>query len=243
MKITLIGLGIALAVSLLFNMVLLGRLRDEEDLRTTLQTAPRPSRSEASVELGRPLEAPEPLPTIRGAPLVVPAASTAKSPAPAPAASSIVRNDPKVQEVLDAQDSFSAFWKDLDRVVKARARFDEAKYVQTVLTSTMDFLELPPSVRAPFSQAAQAAASAAAMARKDYDAARKALPPKDKSNAAAYADYQQRKDAVDLRYQTLMKTAVDGLRVHLDPNRPRHAEFASNSEKWIRNLAPRPTQP
>ncbi len=247
MKIPLVGLGIALAVSLLFNVVLMGRLRDEEEMRTTLQTAPRPSRSESPIETGgRPYSSsPEPLPTIREAPLVIPAASSSNSKAAVQgtAASSIIRSDPKVQEVLDAQDSFSAFWKDLDRVVKARSRFDEAKYAQTVLASTMEFLELGPSARTPFSHAAQAAASAAAMARKDYDAARLVLPPKDKANPTTYAAYQQQKDAVDARYQAQVKAAVEGLKAHLDPSRPRHAEFASNSERWIRNLMPRPTQP
>ena len=244
MKIILVGTGIALAVSLLFNVVLMGRLHDEEEMRTTLQTAPRPSRSESPIETGaRPYAAPDPLPTIREAPLVIPAASPSKAAAQGTAAPSVIRSDPKVQEVLDAQDSFSAFWKELDRVVKARSRFDEAKYVQTVLASTMEFLELGPSARTPFSQSAQAAASAAAMARKDYDAGRQALPPKDKANPATYAVYKQQKDAVDARYQAAMKSAVDGLKAHLDPARPRPAEFASNSERWIRNLAPRLTQP
>jgi len=247
MKIILVGTAIALAVSLLFNVVLMGRLHDEEEMRTTLQTAPRPSRPESPIETGgRPYSStPEPLPTIREAPLVIPAASSSnpRAAVPGTTAPSIIRSDPKVQEVLDAQDSFSAFWKDLDRVVKARNRFDEAKYVQTVMTSTMDYLELGPSVRGSFSQAAASSASAASMARKDYDAARQALPPKDKANPTTYAAYQQQKDAVDARYQAQMKAAVDGLKAHLDPNRPRHAEFASNSERWIRNLVPRPTQP
>lgn len=156
---------------------------------------------------------------------------------------SFVRNDPKVSEVLDAQDSYSAYWKDLDRVFKARSKFDESKYVQTVLAATVDYLELPENGRVAFSQAAQSAAVGVAQARKDYDAARKALPPKDKANPATYTAYQQQKDGIDARYQEQVKVAVESLKVALDPNRPRHAEFASNAEKWLRNIAPRPSQP
>ena len=44
------------------------------------------------------------------------------------------------------------------------------------------------------------------------------------------------------RYAELIKV-VDSLKVGLDPKRPRHMEFASGAERWLKNLAPRPQQP
>lgn len=243
MKIWPVTLGVLLLISLLFNAVALVRLKEAEGERHAAA-----ARFQVSTEApATPLRAEAPLPdhggTSRPSAPAVSAPSVGKAVPPGAAPVSSVRNDPKVTAVLDAQDSFNAFWKDLDRIFKARAKFEEPKYLEAVLGSTMDYLEIPESGRAAFSQAAAAASLSVANARKEYDAGRKALPPKDKTNAAAYAAYQQQKAAVDTRYQEQVKAAVDGLKVTLDINRPRHLEFASNAEKWLRNLAPRPSQP
>jgi hypothetical protein len=251
MKAGTVVLGMMLAVSGLVNLVLLARLRERGEVkagapaaspRASLRDdrAPQPARAE------RPLEAAVPLPS----PVAEPAAAaplTVKSggakAAPAPITIPAVRNDPQVLGVLEAQEEFNVFWKDLDRVFKARSKFDEPKYFQTVVTATEDFLGLPESTRAAFREAAKSGASGLAYARREYDAARKALPPKDKANVAAYAAYQQQKEALDIRYQEQTRLAVEGVKVHLDPKQPRHAELASNLEKWLKNLAPKATQP
>lgn len=235
-------LSVSLAVSLLFNLMALARFRDSASTPSAGPSTSRTARPDPDGEAPPRSYAPIPVPQVREAPLVVPAATAPRGTAPV-TVPSVIRADPKVQEVLDAQDAFSAFWKDLDRVVKARSRFDEAKYSQTVITATADYLELPESSRGPFFQAAQTAASNAALVRKEYEDSRKALPQRDKANPASYTAYQQQKDAIDVRYQNQMKALTEGLKQSLDLNRPRHAEFASNAEKWIRNLAPRPTTP
>src|SRR6185369_16361217 len=136
-----------------------------------------------------------------------------------------LRNDPKVREVLQANEAYGAFWKDIDRLSKVRSKFDEPKYQQTVTTATSDFLELGDPARAQFEEAARIAATNYAQAKKEYEAAKTALPPKDKSNPTAVAAYQQQKDALDLRYQTQVKAAVDSLRPYLNPADARHQEF------------------
>jgi hypothetical protein len=155
-----------------------------------------------------------------------------------------VRQDPRIAEVIDAQEKFSAFWKDLDKLFKAKGRVDDAQYFQAAVTTTADFLELPQASRAQFLEASRSGVAALVRSRQEYDAARSALPPKDKNNPAAYAVYQERKDAVDQRYQEQVKAAVSGVKAVLDPSRPRHAEFATQAERWLRNLVPpKPQQP
>src|SRR6185436_5820776 len=134
------------------------------------------------------------------APAGKPAAKAAPSGPPLTQAS--LRNDPKVREVLQANEAYGAFWRDIDRLSKVRSKFDEPKYQQTVTTATSDFLELGDPARAQFEEAARIAAANTAQAKKEYEAAKTALPPKDKSNPTSYAAYQQQKDALDLRYQT-----------------------------------------
>jgi len=243
MKIWPVVMGILLLISLLFNVVALVRLKEAEaerhpaapSSRLSQQPASSSPRAETGPAEALPYSRPA-VPAAAPAPVVKSSGSVVSPVSP----TSSVRSDPKVAAVLEAQDSFNAFWKDLDRVFKARSKFEEPKYLETVLATTEDYLEIPESGRAGFSQAANAAAANVALARKNYDAARKALPPKDKTNPTAYAAYQEQKAAVDTHYQEQVKAAVDGLKVTLDAGRPRHAEFASNAEKWLRNLAPRP---
>jgi len=237
-------LSMLLAVSLLFNVVAFVRLSDNEPPKAPVPapeartSTPAPPVVEVSPSTAA---APASLP----AKDVVPATAPAKSKPPAAPNPTLTtaQNDPKVREVLQAGEQFGAFWRDLDKLFKAKTRLEEAKYSGAVTAATADFLELSDPSRAQFEEAAKSAAAAYAQARKEYDAAKQALPPKDKSNAAAYAAYQQQKDVIDARFQTQVKAAVDSLKPYLSTDNAKHQEFTMNAEKWLRNLAPKPSQP
>jgi len=248
MKTLPVVLGAALAVSLLFNVVAFVRLSDD-DAPATPARAPIASESrkapaaESAVDalLGAvPVESPAPARESAAAPAVRPAAKGAPS-GPALTQASL-RNDPKVREVLQANEAYGAFWKDIDRLSKVRSKFDEPKYQQTVLTASEEFLELGDPNRTQFEEASKAAANATAQAKREYEAAKSALPPKDKSNPTSFAAYEQQKDALDLRYQSQIKAAVDSLKPYLNLSDARHQEFLSNADKWLRTLAPKPVK-
>ncbi len=214
---------------MLFNAVAFQRLSAREASAAREATS-KPSDGSAQAA---------PAPRIEDAPPVV---GEAPAPGPSPvktptSASPPLERDPKLMEILDAQDAFSAFWKQLDRVFKARDKLDEARYFQTVVASTADYLELQEPARSQFAVAAQAASRSAGDARRERDAAQKALPKKDKTDPA-YAAYQQQRDAIDARYVEQVKAAVDAVRPSVDAARPRHMEFMSNAGRWLRNLAP-----
>ncbi len=234
-------LGALLAVSVLLNVVLLTR-RSEAPSGAV---AVRPVRKEAAAAApGGAADVPLPVRVPLDAPAALPASSSTASPPPASGSVPSVRRDPRIADVLEAQDRFAEFWKDLDRLFKAKGRVDDAQYFQAAVSATADFLELPATARTHFTEASRAGVAALARSRQEYDQARSALPPRDKNNPASSALYQERKDAVDARYQEQVKAAVNGVRTVLDPARPRHAEFSASAEKWLRNLVPpKPSQP
>ncbi len=229
MKSSTAVLGALLALSLLFNAVAFVRLQDAPPPPVAPPPAPRPPRPEVPTSVAPVTVAPVARPAELPAPAAVP---------PPPPKPSVVK-DPQVLGVLEAQDDFGILWKELDRVFKARGKLDEAAYAQTVLTALGDFLGMSTSARSSFAEALQAGAASLAAARAEHQAAKDALPPKDKANVASLAVYQQQRDAIDLRYQERSKAAVDGVKSHLDLRQPRHAELAGNLEKLLRNLAPR----
>jgi hypothetical protein len=243
-------LGMLLAVSVLFNVVAFVRLADNE---APVVAARIPV---AASETLRPVPAAEAPNDVLVAKNLEPAASPREAAAPvvpgkaggksgasgATLTQASLRNDPKVREVLQANEAYGAFWRDIDRLSKVRSKFDEPKYQQSVLTATEEFLELGDPNRAQFEEAAKIAANNYAQAKKEADAAKAGLPPKDKANPTSYAAYQQQKDAIDLRYQTQIKAAVDSLKPYLNTNDARTAEFLSNADKWLRTLAPRPVK-
>jgi hypothetical protein len=221
-------LGGLLCLSLLFNIAALARKNPLETARPSSQgPAAAPERVDTAVP---PTMAPREAKPLTSDPL--PAAVRTSPSAPSRI------TDPVVLEVLDAQDSFAALWKDLDRLYKVRERLDEEKFLQSVLSISAQYLELDELRRNQFSEIARGATKTLFEARKELDAARKALPPKNKGDAA----WQAQKDAVDARYDAAVTAAVDGLRTCLDTTRSRHVEFASHADKWLRNLAPRPPQ-
>ena len=239
-------LGMLLAVSVLFNVVAFVRMTEDE------APAAAPVKASAPAEVRKPAPS-EPSLAERPAESAAPgresaplssALATAKAAPPGPALTQpSLRNDPKVREVLQANEAYGAFWKDIDRLSKVRSKFDEAKYQQSVLAATEDFLQLGDPARAQFDEAARIAANGVARTKKEHDAAKGALPPKDKNNPAALAAYEQQKDALDLRAQAQVRAAVDSLKPYLNSSDARHQEFLSNAEKWLRALAPKPAKP
>ncbi len=225
-----------LGCSVLLNVVLLTRPRDAEPQpRAAAPVRPEPAAPREEISVARtvsarslePVRRPEaPVAEVRGKP-------------PVPALGVSVRDDPAVAAVIDAQSAYRAFWNDLEQLFRAKSRLDEQKVFQTALATTMDFLELPGGTRPSFVEAARSGAAGIALARAEEDAAKRALPPKDKSNPAAEAARDQQRKAIDARYKEQVKAAVDGLKSRLDLQNPRHVEFASNSEKWLKNLVPR----
>ena len=231
---------ILLGCSAMLNVIVLLRPKDPAPApRGSAAVEPRPSpRAEASAP---PITEEQPwVEPVRRPVAAVPAEGGGKA-VPLPKGPS-VRDDPAVAAVIDAQEKFNAFWKDLDQLFKAKQRLDEAKFFQATLATTMDFLEFQDAARPRFVEAARVGISGLQQARKDYDDARRALPQKDKANPAATALYDQQKNAIDDRYKAQSKAAVDGIKGLLDASRPRHAEFGSNADKWLRNLVPRPPQ-
>jgi len=240
-------LGMLLSVSVLFNVVAFVRLADNDAPVATAKATPAPEPPKAAraseSALDDLLAANSPAAAVPVREAAVPAKSAGKSAPSGPTLTQAsLRNDPKVREVLQANEAYGAFWKDIDRLSKVRGKFDEPKYQQSVLTATEEFLELGDPNRAQFEEAAKIAANNYALAKKEYDAAKAALPPKDKANPTTYAAYQQQKDAIDVRYQTQIKAAVDSLKPYLNTNDARTAEFLSNADKWLRTLAPKPVK-
>jgi hypothetical protein len=238
-----VGLVIALFFSLLFNAVALLRSSSEPPQRApAFRFEPAVSRPLPARAAAEP-EAPSWSPAAEAAPArpepQVRASKTAES-ATAPAGgTSYVKLDPKVAGVLDAQEKFGKFWKDLDRVIKAKDRLEPETYFQAVSQATTEFLELSEAQRGGFVTATRAAIDSMAQARRERDQSRALLPPKDKNNSATYAVYQQQKDAVDARYQAQNQAAVELLKGQLDPRNPRHSEFLQKADSWVRNLVPK----
>ncbi|HYE99428.1 MAG TPA: hypothetical protein VEJ18_10985, partial [Planctomycetota bacterium] len=196
MKTSTAVLGGLLAVSLLFNLADLTRLKAPERIPPTPAPAPaRPSAPRPAPPAVAAVPSLDPAP----APVTAVVAPAAPSPAPAPTAYGAITSDPEVMAVLEAQEEHGRLWKDLDRVFKARDRLDEAKFLGTVMEATTEFLRLPAPQRPLFAQTARAAAEEMARARADHEAAKQGLPPKDKSNAAAYEAYRLQKDVLDRR--------------------------------------------
>ncbi len=226
-----VTLCVVLAGSALLNVILLSRT-SEPAMAPPRASAWSPAKDVAPGDppptVAAPIPPPAELPPAPGAP-----PRTAFVP---PRAG--IRFDPAVEAVLDAQERFGGFWKDLERVFKAKDRLEEARFFQAVVGATQDFLELAEPARTQFALATQAGISELMRARKDRDDARSLLPPKDKANLAAYAAYQQQKDAVDARYDERVAAAVARVTALLDPSRPRHAEFSASAERWLRYQVP-----
>lgn len=239
MKTSTAVLGGLLAVSVMLNLVALTRLKGVEKVEPapvrpagTTRTAPAPSAAVAAPSLpGLPAAATP----------VVPASPAPPTGAvdPEPQAFSAITSDPQVAAVLEAQAEHGRLWRDLDRVFKARDRLDEAKYLGTVMEATTEFLRLPAPQRPLFAQTARTAAEEVARARADHEAAKQSLPPKDKTNPAAYEAYRLQKDALDRRLEERSRAAAEVVKGRLDLGDPRHAEFASRLDRWLRNLAPK----
>jgi hypothetical protein len=230
-----VTVSILLGCSVLLNAVLLLRPEDPEPTRR----APLPARSESLPAPAAPASLPAAEPAPPSEPLRKTPEPTGKSVAAAPARSVSVKDDPAVAAVIDAQRSFKAFWDDLDQLFKAKSRLDDQKVFESALRTTMDYLEIPETTRTAFVEAARGGAAAVALAKSEEDAAKQALPPKDKNDPGGAAAIDQQKKAIDARYKERVKAAVDGVRSRLDLQNPRHVEFASNAEKWLRNLVPK----
>jgi hypothetical protein len=238
-----IALVVLLFCSVLFNVVALVRMSD----------SPRPEPAGRLSAAAKPAPPAEPEWGPQGTDYRPPAEPAPRALAPradsgAPpvevvplAASKVgsIRTDPRVAGVIDAQEKFGIFWKDLDKVFKARDRLEPEPYFQTVTQGTMDFLEIPEYQRGAFVSSTRAAVDAMARARREHAEARKLLPPKVKGDPAASAAYDQQKNAIDARYDAQAKSAMDMLGGNLDPKKPRHAEFIARSDNWLRYLVPK----
>ena len=162
-------LGIALAVSVLFNVVAFVRLSDDD--------APvMPARAPVAIDARKPVAAESAVEAVLAAAPVEALAPARESAAPSAPKSTpsgpaltqtSLRNDPKVREVLQANEAYGAFWKDIDRLSKVRGKFDEPKYQQTVATASSDFLELGDPARGQFEEAARIAANNYAQAKQE----------------------------------------------------------------------------
>src|SRR5262245_18287683 len=156
-------LGMLLAVSVLFNVVAFVRMADDDAPAVPARTPVAPEvrkapRAESALDDLLAAKAPEVAAPTReaAAPPVAPRAGGKPAPASGPSLTQAsLRNDPKVREVLQANEAYGAFWKDIDRLSKVRSKFDEPKYQQTVMTATTDFLELGDPNRAQFEEAAK----------------------------------------------------------------------------------------
>jgi hypothetical protein len=238
-----ITLGILLAVSTLLNVVAFQRMNAPARPSGPTAAAPVPDRAvpaplppDRTDQVLRELAAlRREVAELKGSapPAEAPAPG---APRPAPSAPSATIDDPQVAEVLSEQEHFRTFWKDLDRVFKARGKIDEAKYFETVLDMTLDYLTLPAPARARFSESARVAAAEFAGVRKEQDDARRALPPRDKDNAAS-VDAQRR--AIDARFLEQSKAVIDRVRGQLDLQQPRHSEFSTRIDRWLRELGPK----
>jgi hypothetical protein len=240
-------LAILLAVSALLNVIAFQRRNEPERPGAPAGREPRgesaaaaPDRSDQVLRELAALR--REIAEIKGVPpppetAVAPAAPAAGPRPAAPALSPAAVDDPQVAEVLSEQEHFRTFWRDLDRVFNARGKIDEGKYFDTVLDVTLDYLGLPESARPRFTETARISAAELARLRKDHDDARRALPQKDKDNAAA-VDAQKRE--LDLRLKEQSKAAVDRVRLQLDPAQVRHTEFSGRIDRWLREIAPKP---
>ena len=223
-------LGAALAVSALFNVVAFVRLSEDKAAVEPVRKPRLKVDGEASVE-AVPVEPAIPIPDAPPAAISAPAGLALSQ--------ASIRKDPKVQEVLEADDAYGSFWKDLSRLAKVRGGFDESAYQQSVLAATVEFLQLSDWSRASFEEAAKAAANTTVLAAREHEEARAALPPRDRSNPSALAAYEVQRNAPDFRYRNQVQAAVDGLKPFLNPADPRHIRFLSNADRWLRLLAPR----
>ncbi len=240
-------LGVLLGVSGLLNVVAFRKLNEDP---------PRPGSSGPAPALpeGRPVSAApgadrsdlvlrelaalrREVAELRGVPPPVaappPDAGAASASAAAPPVATI--GDPEVAEILNEQTQFRAFWKDLERVFDARGKIDEAKYFETVLDATADYLGIPANARSRFAEMTRVSITDVVQYRQDYEDARRALPSRTSENAAAY-DAQRR--AMDTRYRDQMKLTVDRMKTQLDLNQARHVEFSGRIDRWLRELAP-----
>lgn len=242
-----VTLGICLAVSALLNFVAFQRMGEPSRPAAVAAPSAREPRGEAvSLPADRADQVLRELAALRrevaemkGLPPPPEAAAPgAARPVSAPAATgSATFDDPQVAEVLSEQEHFRAFWRDLDRVFNARGKIDETKYFDTVLDVTLDYLGVADPLRVRFSETARVSAADLARVRKEYDDARRALPPRDKDNAAT-VDAQRRE--MDARFRDMALAVTDRVKGQLDVKQPRHAEFASRIDRWLREIAPKP---
>lgn len=235
-----VTLCVVLAASALLNVMLLMRAKES--------AVPRPGPAAAGPERLAASEEPKSGSTvpIARADFAIetdpgPAAALAgtRPPAAPPPPRYGIKFDPSVEAVIDAQEKFGAFWRDLDRVFRAKDRLEESRYFQAVVGATQDFLELYEPVRAQFAVATQTGIAELVRARKDKDAARALLGPKDKTNPTAAAAYERQKDEIDAQYDQRVAAAVAGVTALLDRSRPRHSEFSASADRWLKNLVPK----
>jgi hypothetical protein len=147
------------------------------------------------------------------------------------------RLDPRVARIIDDEEDFRVFWQDLGKVFGVQEKLVPEEYVRIVVGGTAEFLGLQEPLRSQFFAQARAAVAEREQARKEYDEAKKALPPKDKSNAALYAAARQ---PIDTAYQSKFKAAQDRVGALLDPSQVRHQEFAGKLSRWLKELEPIP---
>lgn len=234
--------AILLGASVLLNIALLTRSRPPDPEPQPQRPMTQPVR-EAAVSPVPPAGVYTPVHEVPVARPVASAPASVATRAPAAPSRPVTYFDPSIEAVLDAQDKFGGFWKDLDRVFKAKDRLDETRYFNAVVGSTQEFLELGDPTRGHFAQATQNAVAEMARARKEREDAKKLLPPKDKANPAALAVYNQQKDAIDARYDERVKDAQAAVTGLLDQGRARHAEFSAHADRWLKNLVPKSAIP
>jgi hypothetical protein len=227
-----VSVSVLLGLSVLMNVGLLVRGRDREPEEAAVRKAAPTRSAPAVVEPPRLLPAPAtPLPeaTSQARPI---------SDAPPPAPALVVmpsRIDPRVARILDEEEEFKAFWHDLGRVFGIQEKLDSEEYERVVVSSTADFLKFQEPARSQFFSQTRAALTERVQARKEYDDAKKTLPPKDKNNPALYTAARQ---PLDTRFQARMKTGEDRVAALLDLSQVRHQEFAAKLQKWLKELEP-----
>ena len=232
------SLGILLLASLLGNVILITRSEDPPDARKTpppVRSAANPSAERERSPVPGPVEK-DVLPPDESTPAVKPEPRTNST----AAFSSGVLEDPVVAGVVQAQEDFKAFWKDMERLADARKRLEYDRYFSASIEATQKFLGLSEPLRSKFGRQIRTAVAGLARARADYERAKEFYPPYDKKDPASYQLYKQQRDANKDRYQRAEDAAVEGVISLLDRNLPRHVEFASSSkvDNWLEDLFP-----
>jgi hypothetical protein len=187
----------------------------------------------APVDESAPASLASPAREVSPAPVAQSVAETATPPGPPRVLPS--RLDPRVARILDDEEDFRVFWQDLGKVFGIQEKLAPEEYLRIVVGGSAEFLGLQEPQRSQFFEQTRAAIAEREQARKEYDSAKKALPPKDKNNAAVYAAARQ---PIDTAYQSKLKAAQDRVGALLDPNQVRHQEFAGKLSKWLKELEP-----